>query len=81
MSLVSRAKEHLAENKMTYASHFVFATTHGLRCLKAGIYLVVHGLMPCFYRHAGSNLVRDLNKVFTDWRERNSSDSPEAGMD
>jgi hypothetical protein len=60
---------HLAENEMTYSQHFNFAILHGLECIKAGMYLIIHGLFPCFYRHAGSDLVHKLDKVFTEREE------------
>lgn len=81
MSFIAKAKKHLMENKMTYTGHLIFATKHGLACLKAGVYLVVHGFLPCFFSRAGSNLVEKLNKVFVDWKERKSSaGTPERPM-
>jgi hypothetical protein len=64
--LVKRWKKHLKENNMTYCQHWLFAVGHGLRCIRAGIYLCIHGLLPCFYRHAGSKLVHTLEKDFVD---------------
>ena len=66
LSWKSRWVEHLTNNSMTYIGHFKFATGHGVRCIKAGILLLVHGFMPCFYRKAGSKLVSRLNKEFAD---------------
>lgn len=66
MNFHKRWNEHLKENNMTYWQHLKFAVGHGLCCVKAGIYLCIHGLMPCFRRRAGSRLVRRLNKDFTD---------------
>lgn len=66
MNLKNRWTQHLSENNMTYWKHFKFAVGHGLCCIKAGVYLCIHGLMPCFRRRAGSRLVRRLNKDFTD---------------
>lgn len=73
MTLVQKAKEHLQQNKMSYLQHFCFAAGHGCRCFIAGFYLLVHGCLPCFYRHAGSDLVQELNQVFTDWRKRKTN--------
>lgn len=66
MNLYHKWFEHLKENRMTYREHFVFAVSHGILCLYAGIMLMIHGLLPCFYQHAGSELVHKLDKVFTD---------------
>lgn len=68
MSLYQRAVEHLRENKMTYREHFRFAGGHGLRCLKAAGYLVVHAIAPCWFRRAGSQLVERMERDFDDHR-------------
>lgn len=65
-SLVNKWKEHLDRNDMTYCKHWVFAVGHGLVCLRAGVYLCIHGFLPCFYRHAGSKLVHHLEKDFVE---------------
>ena len=61
-------KEHLKNNNMTYCKHFVFAVGHGLQCIKAGIYLMIHGLLPCFLRSAGSKLIHKLYESFIEWK-------------
>lgn len=53
---------------MTYRQHFVFASTHGFRCILAGLYLCFHAVAPCFYRSAGSRLVKRLERDFTEHR-------------
>lgn len=64
MNIIQKAKDHLYQNKMTYCEHLIFAVSHGINCLKAGIMLVVHGLLPCFFDRSGSNLVRHLKLSF-----------------
>lgn len=49
---------------MTYCEHLMFALGYGFVCVKAGWYLIVHGILPCFYQKAGSNLIRTLDKAF-----------------
>lgn len=66
MNLQQRWNKHLQENNMTYCEHFIFAVGHGLCCIKAGVYLCIHGFLPCFRRRAGSRLVHRLNKDFKD---------------
>lgn len=73
MTLLQKAKEHLQQNKMSYWQHFCFAAKHGCRCILAGFYLLTHSCLPCFYRHAGSDLVQELNQVFTDWRKQKTN--------
>jgi len=51
---------------MTYREHWMFAVSHGLGCLKAGMYLLIHGFLPCFYEKAGSKLVHKLEKDFVE---------------
>lgn len=65
-SLIRKAKDHLSENNMSYFSHFVFAFGYGIKCIRAGLYLVVHSILPCFFAHAGSRLVHKMEKVFTE---------------
>tara|TARA_B100000902_G_scaffold284953_1_gene270948 strand:- start:2334 stop:2555 length:222 start_codon:yes stop_codon:yes gene_type:complete len=66
MNLRKRWNEHLNKNNMTYWQHLKFAVFHGLCCIKAGIYLCIHGFLPCFRRKAGERLVHRLEKVFTE---------------
>ena len=49
---------------MTYWQHLKFAVGHGVCCIKAGLFLCVHGLLPCFRRRAGERLVHRLYKDF-----------------
>jgi hypothetical protein len=64
--LVTKWKSHLDNNNMTYWQHWKFAVGHGLGCLKAGVYLCIHGMFPCWYRKAGTKLVHKLEKDFTE---------------
>jgi hypothetical protein len=66
MTLRQKWIEHLKENSMTYWEHWKFAVGHGLTCVKAGIYLCVHGFFPCWYRKAGTKLVHKLEQDFTE---------------
>ena len=66
MKLLKKWKDHLNRNNMTYCQHWMFAVGHGLGCIRAGIYLCIHGSLPCFYRRAGSKLVHRLEKDFVD---------------
>jgi hypothetical protein len=58
--------EHLDRNNMTYREHWTFAVSHGLGCLRAGMYLIIHGFLPCFYEKTGSKLVHELEKDFVE---------------
>lgn len=64
------SKKHLDRNGMTYWQHFAFASGHGLRCLRAATYLIVHAAAPALFPHAGSRLVARLEKDFTEHRRQ-----------
>lgn len=66
MTLKKKWIEHLSKNHMTYWQHWKFAVSHGLTCVKAGIYLCIHGFFPCWYRKAGTKLVHKLEQDFTE---------------
>lgn len=66
MNLSQKWIQHLKENNMTYMQHFKFAASHGIRCIKAGLFLICHATIPAVFPRAGSNLVNDLNKSFID---------------
>ena len=49
---------------MTYYQHFKFAVFHGFVCVLAGVCLIIHAILPCFFQTAGSDLVQSLAIVF-----------------
>lgn len=63
--MLKKSLEHLKENKMSYIEHFLFAFFHGLKCIKAGCFLILHSVIPAFYPKAGSKLVTILSRSFT----------------
>ena len=65
MNLYKKWIQHLRENNMTYLEHLIFALFYGVCCLLAGIYLIVHSILPCFFPTAGSDLVKKLSKRFS----------------
>jgi hypothetical protein len=64
MNLYKKWITHLRQNNMTYLEHLIFALFYGLCCLLAGLYLIVHSILPCFFPTAGSYLVTKLIKRF-----------------
>ena len=64
--MIKSSLEHLKENKMTYWQHFLFAFSHGARCLKASFFLICHSIVPALFPKAGSQLVSQLDKSFSD---------------
>ena len=67
--MFKQSVKHLNENNMTYWQHFMFAVTHGIKCIKAGIFLISHAVIPALFAKTGSELVNQLNKNFTDSKE------------
>jgi hypothetical protein len=63
-TILKKSNEHLQENKMTYS--------HGITCILAGLYLIIHSVVPGVLASTGSKLVTKLNKSFTDHSRKNS---------
>jgi hypothetical protein len=64
MNLYHKWIRHLQENNMNYIEHLIFALFYGCSCLFAGLLLIVHSFLPCFFPTAGSDLVKHLNIRF-----------------
>jgi hypothetical protein len=64
MNLRKKWIEHLKENNMTYIEHLIFALFYGSCCLFAGLLLIIHSVLPCFFPTAGSDLVSKLSERF-----------------
>lgn len=56
--------KHLKENNMTYYEHFLFAFYYGIIAIFAGVLLIIHSLLPCFFQTTGSYLVTKLSRRF-----------------
>lgn len=52
---------HLEEIQMSYCSHLFRAIRFGYLSFYAGVIFIVHGLVPDWFVHTGSDLIRDLN--------------------
>ncbi len=64
MTLADRWRQHLAENRMTWAQHARFAAGHGVTCLLSGLALLVHAMAPCWFQTAGRAARRALADGF-----------------
>jgi len=64
--LIKNSKDHLKQNNMGYFQHLKFAASHGIRCIKAGLLLIIHSVIPALFPKTGSILVNQLNKDFTE---------------
>lgn len=62
--MIQLSRDHLRRNRMTYLGHMRFAAWHGAACIRAGLLLLVHAVVPCWYERAGSNHVRRLKESF-----------------
>lgn len=54
---------------MNYWEHMRFAAGHGIECVKNGLFLIIHSIIPAWFSKAGASLTNKLNKVFTDQNE------------
>lgn len=73
--VIQKSIEHLDQNNMGYCEHLKFAFFHGIRCIKAGLLLIIHSIIPALFPRTGSLLVNKLNKDFNehnDWLELKS---------
>jgi hypothetical protein len=64
MNLSQKWIKHLQQNNMTYVEHLIFALFYGSCCLLAGLLLIIHATLPCFFPTAGSDLVTKLSQRF-----------------
>jgi hypothetical protein len=63
--MFKKSIKHLEENNMSYIEHFVFAFSHGIICVKAGLLLIIHSIIPGLVPATGSKLVTKLSESFT----------------
>lgn len=64
MNLYQKWIQHLKENSMTYTEHMIFALYYGVLCLVAGLTLIIHSILPCFFQTIGSDLVSKMSRRF-----------------
>ncbi len=62
--------DHPRTVEETYAEHFVFAGSFGLKMIWGGIGAVIHAIIPGLCITAGSEMIKTLNKTIVDQRER-----------
>jgi hypothetical protein len=62
--MIKQIRQHLQENNMTYWQHLKFAASYGFTCVVAGLLLIFHSLLPCFFQTSGRDLLRTLEVVF-----------------
>ena len=74
--MIQRSRDHLRRNRMTYTGHMRFASLHGALCIRAGLMLLIHSVVPCWYERAGSEHVRRLLESFDRHEEERQPDQP-----
>lgn len=52
--------QHLRDINKSYTQHLKFAWWMGYNTGLASFCLFIHGLFPCFFTNAGSNLIKKL---------------------
>lgn len=63
--MLAASREHLRRNRMTYLGHMRFASWHGALCIRAGLMLLVHSVVPGVWQVAGGRLLGQLQGPFT----------------
>ena len=63
--MITRSRNHLRRNRMTYTGHMRFASLHGALCIRAGLMLLVHSVVPGVWETAGGLLLGRLQQSFT----------------
>jgi len=63
--IFAKSKRHLDNNDMTYWQHLKFASAQGIKCIIAGVLLIIHSFIPALFSKTGQNITNKLNKVFT----------------
>jgi hypothetical protein len=64
MKKINPIKQHLIEADEKYFEHFSFAFKSGTQLLGAGIALITHSILPCFFTTTASRNVRKINEKF-----------------
>ncbi len=60
--------EHPESVGESYAEHFVFANSFGLKMILGGLACCLHGIFPWMFECTGSNTVRKLHGELQDCR-------------
>jgi len=63
--IIKRSIKHLKDNQMYYGEHFLFAFAHGVRCVFGGVCLLIHSVVPAFFRNMGSRIA---SRMVTDFK-------------
>lgn len=71
MKIKERWIKHLRNNKLSYISHLKFAWKISLDTLLISLYLLIHGLFPCFFESAASDKIQILHDAL---KNRNTND-------
>ena len=54
---------HLFFSNQTYIDHFKDSIQYSFRALKAGVYFLIHAIVPDFYVSAGSEEIHELEVI------------------
>ena len=61
--LLSRRRQHLAENQVGYFGHMRFALGVGAQLLVAALACILHGILPGIFTDTASTAIRRLHAI------------------
>ena len=59
--ILSRSREHLAENQFSYFGHMRFALGIGAQLLVAAVACILHAFLPAIFTNTASTAIRRLH--------------------
>jgi len=61
--MIKDSKEHLNEVNETYFQHMRIAFKIGFTMLVTGVFCLIHGLIPSFFKKTGSNQIAKMYEM------------------
>jgi hypothetical protein len=60
--------EHLKYAKQNYFSHFIDTVNYSFTSLKASVFFIIHGFIPCIFTKKGSDIIHQLDEIIIEKR-------------
>ena len=70
MKINNPIKQHLIDTDENYIEHFSFAFKNGSRLILVASALIIHSVLPCFFKTTASKNVSKMNEIFNDRRNQ-----------
>lgn len=75
--MITKIKQHLTNNQITFLDHFNLAIISGVKLIYAGLSSIIHAFVPCFFDSTAAKIVANLyhqrikhhpNKIYRDFK-------------